>query len=337
MISTSLLKKQRRILLLLVLLILLTGLTGLSIGSASLSYAQTLLVLIGHGNPMDEFVILDIRMPRLLITLLSGMALAASGAILQNLSRNDLADPGVIGINSGAGVAVAIYFLFAPVNQDSFTYILPIVAFIGAFITACLIYGFSYTKNASLEPIRFILVGVGFSLALSGLMIVIISSSDKQKVNFIASWLAGTIWGDGWPFILAVLPWLLVLIPFTLYKAQSLNLLSLHDTTSIGLGLPIQKERLILLAAAVGLAASSVSVTGNISFIGIMAPHLAKALVGPRSQLYIPIAVLIGGFLLMTADLIGHNIVPPDGIPAGIIVSLIGAPYFIYLFFRQKA
>ncbi|MGB3102788.1 MAG: iron chelate uptake ABC transporter family permease subunit, partial [Psychrobacillus psychrotolerans] len=127
----------------------------------------------------------------------------------------------------------------------------------------------------------------------------------------------------------------LVLIPFTLYKANKLNLLNLNEPVAIGVGVAIEKERIILLVAAVALAASAVSVTGGIAFIGLMAPHIAKSLVGPRHQLFIPISILIGGWLLLFADTIGRNVIEPNGIPAGVIVALIGAPYFMYLLMRK--
>lgn len=263
------------------------------------------------------------------------MAIALSGAILQGVTRNDLADPGIIGINAGAGAAVAIFFLFIPVQAGAFVYLLPLVAFIGALLTACLIYAFSYNRSTGLEPVKLVLVGIGFSMALSGLMIVLISSAEQSKVDFIAKWLAGNIWGADWPFIWAILPWLAILIPFTLYKANRLNLLGLSEPVAIGIGVSIEKERIVLLLTAVALAASAVSVTGGIAFIGLMAPHMAKALVGPRNQLYLPLAILIGGWILLFADTIGRNIIEPDGIPAGIMAAIIGAPYFMYLLLKK--
>jgi iron complex transport system permease protein len=180
-----------------------------------------------------------------------------------------------------------------------------------------------------------VLIGVGFSMALSGAMIVLISSAERAKVDFIAKWIAGNIWGTDWPFIWALLPWLVVLLPFTLYKANRLNLLGLSEPVAIGVGVSIEKERIVLLITAVALAASAVSVTGGISFIGLMAPHMAKALVGPRNQLFIPVAILIGGWLLMFADTLGRNLMDSAGIPAGIMVALIGAPYFMYLLLKK--
>ncbi|KGM44964.1 iron ABC transporter permease [Neobacillus niacini] len=335
MIQPSLIRKQRIIFISLLALIILTLVVGMGLGPASLSYDRLIPTLFGQGTFKEEFVLFSVRLPRIIITLLAGMALALSGAILQGITRNDLADPGIIGINSGAGVAVTVFFLFFPIEAGSFVYMLPLAAFLGALLTAVLIYLFAYSKTEGMQPVRLVLIGVGFSMALSGAMIVLISSAERAKVDFIAKWLAGNIWGTDWPFIWALLPWLVVLLPFTLYKANRLNLLSLSEPVAIGVGVSIEKERIVLLITAVALAASAVSVTGGITFIGLMAPHMAKALVGPRNQLFIPIAILIGGWLLVFADTVGRNIMESAGIPAGIMVALIGAPYFVYLLLKK--
>ncbi len=335
MIHPSIIKKQRLIVAFISILIFLTIVISLGLGYSSVSYDRIMPTIFGNGTFKEEFVLFSIRLPRIVVTLLAGMALAISGAILQGLTRNDLADPGIIGINSGAGVGIAVFFLFFPIDAAAFAYMLPIVAFIGALLTAVLIYLFSYKKGIGLQPVRLILVGIGFSMALSGAMIVLISGAERQKVDFIARWLAGNIWGTDWPFIVALLPWIILLIPFTLYKANRLNLLSLSDPVAIGVGVSIEKERIVLLLTAVALAASAVSVTGGIAFIGLMAPHLAKALIGPRNQLFLPISILIGGWLLLFADTIGRNLLEPEGIPAGIMTALIGAPYFVYLLLRK--
>jgi iron complex transport system permease protein len=335
MIPPAVRKKQRAVLCLLVALILITIVIGMGMGYSSLSYGRLLPTLFGKGTAKEEFVLFSIRLPRILITLLAGMALALSGAILQGITRNDLTDPGIIGINSGAGVAIAVFFLFFPIEAGSFVYLLPFVAFVGAILTACLIYMVSYRRSEGVQPTKLVLMGVGFSTALSGAMIVLISSAERTKVDFIAKWLAGNIWGSDWPFIWAILPWLIVLVPFTLYRANRLNILGLGEPSAIGVGLSVEKERIVFLFTAVALAASAVSVTGGITFIGLMAPHIAKALVGPRNQLFVPVAVLIGGWLLLFADTIGRNAVDPEGIPAGIMVALLGAPYFIYLLLKK--
>lgn len=335
MIQTELIRRQRMIVVLLIFLVLATTIISAGIGYSSLSFDRLLPTILGNGTFKEEFVLFSVRLPRIVITILAGMALALSGAILQGITRNDLADPGIIGINAGAGVAISLFFLFFPIQPGSFVYMLPIVAFIGALLTAFFIYILSYNRKVGLQPVRLILVGVGFSMALSGLMIVIISSAERQKVDFIAKWLAGNIWGSDWPFVLAILPWLIVLIPFTFYKANKLNLLGLSEPVAIGVGVSIEKERIVLLLTAVALAASAVSVTGGVAFIGLMAPHIARSLVGPRHQLFIPVAILIGGWLLLFADTIGRNIVEPNGLPAGVMVALIGGPYFMYLLLKK--
>ncbi|MBM6617196.1 FecCD family ABC transporter permease [Bacillus suaedaesalsae] len=335
MIHPNIVKKQRLLLFSLFVLILLTTVISMGLGYSSVSYDRIIPTLLGEGTFKEEFVIFTVRLPRIIITLLAGMALAISGAILQGITRNDLADPGIIGINAGTGVAIAAFFLYFPIDVGSFVYALPAVGFVGALLTACFIFLFSNKKGFGLQPIRLILIGVGFSMALSGAMVVLISSSEREKVDFISKWLAGNIWGTDWPFILALLPWLLLLIPFTLYNANKLNILNLSEPTAIGVGISINKDRFILLLTAVALAAAAVSVTGGIAFVGLMAPHIAKTLVGPRNQLFLPIATLIGGWLLLFADTIGRNLVEPEGIAAGIMTALIGAPYFIFLLLKK--
>lgn len=327
----SIFRRQPVIVLILALLTLATIVIGLSVGSSPISLDRLIPAITGHGTFEDRFVLFSIRMPRMLITLLSGMALALSGALLQGITRNELADPGIVGINAGAGVGVTVYFLFAPINVETFVYVIPIMAFAGALATAFLIYVSAYKRGEGLQPMRLVITGVGYSLALSGIMIVLMSSVDRTKVDFISKWLAGNVWGTDWPFVLAVLPWLIVLIPYALYKSRALNLFTLGEHSAVGAGVTIRRDRILLMLAAVALAAAAVSVTGGIAFIGLMAPHIARALVGPRHQRFLPITLLIGGWLLLLADTIGRNIWEPDGIAAGIVVAFIGAPYFLYL------
>ncbi|TFB21771.1 iron ABC transporter permease [Filobacillus milosensis] len=336
MIHPSLVKKHLFILITLLLLIFITFLLGTRIGYASLPFDRIISTILGNGTFKEEFILFSIRMPRMLITLLAGMGLALSGAILQSLTRNDLADPGIIGINSGAGVAITVFFLFTPSALGNFSYALPIIAFIGALLTAIAIYVLAYKRGEGLHPIRLILIGIGFSMAFSGLMVVLISSAENDQVDFIAKWIAGNIWGDDWPFILTLLPWLIILIPYTIYKSNILNLLALNEQVSIGAGVNLNRERMKLLLAAVALAASAVSVTGGIAFVGLMAPHIAKSMIGKRHQLFLPISILMGGWLLMCADIIGRNIIETGNLPAGTVVALIGAPYFLLLLYRNS-
>ncbi len=335
LIDPAILRKFYMILVILILLIVATIIVSLGTGAAPLGFNRLIPTIMGNGTPKEDFILFSIRMPRIFITLLAGMALALSGTILQALTRNDMAEPGIIGINSGAGLAVTIFFLFAPIDAGAFAWMLPVVAFIGALITAALIYLFSYQRGVGVDSTRLVLTGIGFSLALSSAMVVLISSADPFKVDFITKWLSGSIWGTDWPYVWALLPWLVVLVPFGMYKANTLNLLSLEKPSIIGVGMSIRREQIVLLLTAVALAGAAVSVAGGIAFVGLIAPHLAKALVGARHQLVIPISVLIGGWLLLFADTVGTHLFQPIEVPAGIMVALIGAPYFVYLLVRK--
>ncbi|MCU9615017.1 iron ABC transporter permease [Caldibacillus lycopersici] len=315
----------------LLVLFIVVFVAGISIGSGSLTVDRIIPTLLGYGSFKEDFILFTVRLPRILILALAGMALAVSGTILQSVTRNDLAEPGIIGINAGAGVGITIFYLFAKADIMNFAYVMPLVGFAGALATASCIYLFSYEKGKGIHPVRLVLVGVGFAFALSGVMMILISSAERSEVDFIAQWLAGNVWGTDWPFIFAFLPWIIILFPIVFFKANVLNLLALNEPTAIGLGIHLKQERLKLLCIAVALAAAAVSVTGGIAFIGLMTPHIAKRLVGPRHQFFLPIATLTGATLLMFADTIGRSVLETATIPAGIVVALIGAPYFLYL------
>lgn len=300
-------------------------------GAASVSIDRIIPILLGDGSFKESFVLFSVRLPRLFVLAAAGMALALAGAVLQGVTRNDLADPGIIGINAGAGVGITLFYLLVNGNLPNFAYVLPLVGFLSALLTALCIYFFSYKRHEGVQPIQLILVGVGVASALSGVMMILISSAERSDVQFIAQWLAGSIWGTDWPFFWALLPWLVLGIPFIVYKANVLNVLAMTEQTAVGLGLNIGRERLQLLVVSVALAAAAVSVTGGIAFIGLMAPHIAKQLVGPRFQFFLPLTLFIGASLLMLADTIGRVAISSATVPAGIVVACIGAPYFLYL------
>ncbi|MGE8000079.1 FecCD family ABC transporter permease [Lysinibacillus sp. NPDC093190] len=324
-------KKQRRWLMAWILLTIVIVVMGISMGAASVSIDRIIPILLGDGSFKESFVLFSVRLPRLFVLAAAGMALALAGAVLQGVTRNDLADPGIIGINAGAGVGITLFYLFVKGDLPNFAYVLPLVGFVSALLTALCIYFFSYKRNEGVQPVQLILVGVGVASALSGVMMVLISSAERSDVQFIAQWLAGNIWGTDWPFLWALLPWLVLGIPFIFYKANVLNVLAMTEQTAVGLGLNIGRERLQLLVVSVALAAAAVSVTGGIAFIGLMAPHIAKQLVGPRFQFFLPLTLFIGASLLMLADTIGRVAISSATVPAGIVVACIGAPYFLYL------
>ena len=314
-----------------IMLLIVSIVAGISLGPSAVGINQIIPTLLGEGTFKEEFILFSVRMPRVIVLTLAGMALALSGAILQTLTRNDLADPGIIGINAGAGVAITIFYLFVDGQLEYYKYQLPAVGFVGALLTAGFIFMFTVDKRNGMQPVKLVLMGVGVASALSGLMVILVSGAKQEDVQFISKWLSGNIWGADWPFILALLPWLIIAVPILLWKQQSMNLLALNETVAKALGVTINRDRILLLIVAVALAASSVSIVGSISFIGLIAPHMAKQLVGSRHQNFLFLSPIIGAILLVFADTIGRIIYSEQTIPAGIIVAIIGAPYFLYL------
>lgn len=335
MIEKKLIRKQRVIFLLFFLLLLTVFVISIGTGYSALTPGRLLQTIIGNGTSKEELILFDFRLPRILITILAGTALAISGAILQSVTRNPLADPGILGINAGAGLGVVLFLSIMTNVSNVFVTLLPVVALGGGLLTGFVIYIISYKKGEGVVPVRMVLVGVGMAAALSGATLTVASSFDRSQYEFYGNWLAGNIWGDDWTFVWALLPWLLILLPITFMKANKLNVLSLHEQVTIGLGMSVTRERLLLMGMAVALASAAVSVTGAIGFIGLLAPHIARALVGPRHQAFMPLCAVIGGGILLLADTVGRSLLQPNGIPAGIMVTLIGAPYFMYLLAKK--
>ncbi|MGE7842352.1 FecCD family ABC transporter permease [Lysinibacillus sp. NPDC093712] len=320
----------------LIILIVITFVISMNTGVIKLTPMEVISTLFGQGDAQQQLILFQFRLPRIVIGVLVGMGLAMAGAVLQGISKNALADPGILGINAGAGLAVMLYISFFSTTKSAPVYLLPVLAFLGAGITAVLIYTLSYKRYEGITPMRLILTGIAAAAGISSAMIVLTLRLTPENYQFVATWLAGSIWGSNWRFVLSLLPWLLILLPFIYSRSRVLNILNLGEITSIGLGASIEKERRWLLAASVGLAGASVSVSGGIGFVGLIAPHLARQLVGANHQFMLPTAALLGGFLVLLADTIGRSILEPSEIPAGIVVAVFGAPYFLYLLARLK-
>ncbi|WP_042121810.1 FecCD family ABC transporter permease [Paenibacillus senegalensis] len=313
---------------------------SLNTGYLKLTPAEVARTLVGLGTHNQNLTLFEFRLPRIVISLLVGAGLAVSGCILQAISRNALADPGLLGINAGAGLMVMLYIALVPaatVSGIGSIFLLPVLALAGAGATACLIYILAYRRHEGIAPTRLILTGIAVAAGISAAMIVMTLRLDPDRYQFVATWLAGSIWGTTWKYVLALLPWTLFLLPYAFFKARMLDALNLGDQIAAGLGTPVESERLKLLATSVGLAASAVAVSGGIGFVGLIGPHLARHLVGPKHQLLLPASALAGALLMIVADTIARWLLQPSEIPTGIIVAVIGAPYFLYLLARAKA
>lgn len=320
------------------LLTIILFVVSLNMGVVRIAPVDVFKTLIGMGTDRDELVLIDFRLPRMILSLLIGAGLAVSGAILQGISKNELADPGILGINSGAGFAVIlfIYFFQGSMNNVSTfgTFLMPLFALLGAVTAAFLIYVLAWKKG--IDPIRLILVGIGVNSGFGAAIIIFQLKMNPQDFMQAAVWLSGDIWGANWKFVSMLTPLILMLIPLALYKSHTLNLLNLGDQVATGLGLRVEKERRTLLMIAVALAGFCVAAGGGIAFLGLVTPHIAKRIMGPKHQLFLPVTALLGSLLLLLADTIGKNILAPTEIPVGIVVAILSAPYFIYLLMKAK-
>ncbi|MBO7743122.1 iron ABC transporter permease [Paenibacillus sp. MWE-103] len=300
-------------------------------GHAKLSALDTLRTLFGGGTERENVILFDFRLPRITLSILVGAGLALSGCTVQGVTKNAMADPGLLGITAGAGLMVILFTMFVGTESFLSIFTLPFLALLGAGLTAILITVLAYKKTDGIAPMRLILTGIAMQAGISALTIVLVIKLSEEQYDFVAAWRAGDIWGSNWQFVIALLPWLLILIPYLMYNSRKLDVLSMSDDTAYSLGVSVVKQHRKLLFVSVALAASCVSVSGSISFVGLIAPHLARRLVGSRHSILIPVCALVGAVLVSVADTLSRVILPPAGIPTGIIVAIIGAPYFLYL------
>ncbi|MFC5630700.1 MULTISPECIES: FecCD family ABC transporter permease [Streptococcus] len=326
----------KRIFILLILVTLFFALLSLSLGSSHLSLVTVIKTLLGQTDAKTRLIILNIRLPRILAALIAGASLAISGLLLQTLTRNPLADSGILGINAGAGLIIALAISIFKTIAPQFIALLPLMAMLGALATVMIVYFISRKPNHDIDPIRLIITGVGLSIMLSGLMVSIIGNIDRFKVDYIINWLSGQISGDNWKTLALLSPFLILLLGLSYSRSRSLNIMTLNEQTATTLGLNLQKERLITLLLSTALASLSVIIVGNITFIGLISGHISRRFVGGNHLILFPITFLMGMIILLIADTIGRVFLVGTGIPTGLVVSLIGAPYFLYLMKTSK-
>lgn len=316
-------------------LLMISAWISVSTGYSKLSFSDILHTFWGKGSGNENLILFSFRLPRTVLSMLVGTGLAVSGCLLQGITRNPLADPGLLGINSGTGLVVVLYVLLYGTQSSLAIFTLPVLALSGAGAAALLVYLLAYKKGEGSTPIRIVMTGIAVQAGLSALTMLLVVKLDDTQYSFVSSWQAGSIWGANWLFVLALLPWLCILLPAAFCRAGILDIMELGEETAGGLGISVHKEQRKLLAIAVALAGVCVSVSGSISFVGLMAPHMTRRIVGPRYGIVLPVCALLGALLVSAADTIARVVIQPSSLPTGVVVSVIGAPYFIYLLSRK--
>jgi len=285
---------------------------------------------LGELAQNRDFVLWDYRLPRILIAVLAGAGLGLAGALIQGVIRNPLAAPDIIGITQGAGLAATAMLVIWP--DLSFGWLIPGAA-VGGLLASLLVWKLAWRHRG--EPARLALIGIAMGAWLAALTDWLLVSHPLE-INAALVWLTGSLWGRGWEHVWLLLPVLLLLIPLALQLAYRLDLLALGDEAAEGLGAGVLRTRQLTLLVAVLLSAVSVAVCGTLSFVGLVAPHLARLLVGADHRRLLPVAAGLGALLVLVADTLARTLAPPLELPAGVLTALIGAPYFLFLLTRYK-
>jgi iron complex transport system permease protein len=286
-------------------------------------------------------VLWSIRLPRIVVTMMVGAMLACAGAIMQGLFRNPLADPSLVGVSSGAGLAAAIAivigdkFLTLQVGQVPFE-VLPVAAFLGALIATVLLYRLA-TYDSRTSIAIFLLGGIAIAaLANAGIGLLVFVANDQQ-LRDVTFWLLGSMAGATWPKAFAIAPFLLLAIVVTPFMARGLDLLVLGEAEAFHAGVAVQNLKLVAIVLVAAVTGAAVSVAGVIGFVGIVIPHLLRLMIGPSHGLLLPASMLAGAALLLCADTAARTLAAPAEVPIGIITAVIGAPFFLGLLLRQRS
>lgn len=308
------------------LMVLLFGLS-IRLGTYTLSFEEIWAAF--QPDDKNYFTLMEYRLPRAVLAILLGGALAISGVLVQSVVRNPLASPDILGINNAAGLVAVSVLMFLP---NLAFYWMPIFAFLGgvlSFVILWIVCGFNF------RPIKMAIIGVALS-ALWAAISHYLMLTNPVEINTAMLWLTGSLWGRSWSYLNVVLPWLVVLLPLPFIFCRDLDTLGLGENKASTLGVTVNKVQISVLVLAVALSTTAVAICGPIAFLGLVAPHLARRLVGGRHRTLLPAALIIGALLLQLSDILARVIAPPTELPAGILTAIIGAPYFFYLLMRTK-
>jgi iron complex transport system permease protein len=312
------------------LILLLTFLLSISVGAVQLGLLEVWALVFKPNDSISSLIVQTLRLPRAIIAILVGSSLAVSATLLQGVTRNPLAGPGILGVNAGAALMLVIATVFIPGLPSGFFVLLAFVGGLGAAVLT-----FTLTSLVGLTPVRLSLAGISVAALLSALTSAIQIIFETQARAAIFS-LAGSLAGRTWEHLWMIAPWVLVAFVPVFFSSSYLNLIALDTDISKGLGVKVDLVRFALTGLAVLLASAATSVAGPIGFLGLMSPHLARGLVGVDNRLVLPMAALIGSSILLLADMAARIVDAPLETPVGILITAIGAPFLVYLVRRMR-
>ncbi len=329
-----------------IVLLAILAIISVTLGAANISIRAALLIILDHipvvtkkidisNYPkMHGAIVMNLRLPRIILSIMVGSLLAGSGAVYQSVFRNPMADPFILGISAGAAVGAALAMIF---RFNIFNFGLGSVAasaFIGALLTTTAVYRIA-TKGRKTSLLSLILSGIAISYLLGAFLSILITF-NREALERIVFWMYGSFAVSSWNEVAVVMPIFLLTAIVLLFKGRTLNIMTLGEDAATSLGVDVKKERLILLFVASIATAAAVSVSGIIGFVGLVVPHLIRLINGPDNRALLPFSMIVGGAFLLMCDAIARTALPPTEIPIGIITSLLGAPYFIYLIIKNR-
>lgn len=315
-------------LLLTIALIIIVGIS-LSLGAVSMTTAQIWQALTKTGDPLNQIIIWDLRLPRILAAILVGAALGMSGSLLQGMLRNGLADPFLLGISAGAGL-----FAITMLSFGVFLSWIPLAAWVGGLLTTIIVYSLARSpEGISIE--RLILGGVAVSSLFGAIQSVLLLMAEDGRIQTALSWLIGSLNGRGWNEVTVAGAYISVALLLGCLLARAVNLLNLGDELAVSLGVNLLRDRILIGGVATLLAAGAVSVGGLIGFVGLIVPHGIRLLVGTDYRVVLPLSAIGGALVLTAADLLSR--LGAVELPVGAVTALLGSPLFIWLLYNRKS
>ena len=306
----------------------LLGIWAMTLGAVPIPPLEVFMATIGMSDAQSAFVVQELRLPRVLVAMMVGAALALSGIIFQGLVRNELASPDIIGINTGAA---GVGFVFLLITRDA-TH-LPLVLFGGAMATAAIIYSLSW--KGGISPNRLILVGIAVQSMMVAIETFMVRRFPMDDIIWAEDMLLGSVAFAEWSDVFTLAIGLVVLVPCSLLLAWPLRALQLGDDTARTVGIPVELVRLLLMVVGCWLCALAISVAGLVGFVALMVPHAARMIAGPVSASVMVFTAVLGGLFLLCGDIIAHHFMP-IGLPLSVVIGAVGAPYFLFLFWRAE-
>nr|WP_138210367.1 iron ABC transporter permease [Hathewaya histolytica] len=318
------------IIVLCIIVLAILSILTIGIGSADISIGNIIDIFLGKGDEINASIVMDMRLPRIILAIFVGASLSISGVLLQAVMGNPLADPGITGVSSGASLAAILVMIYFPHLYR----ILPLVAFFGAILACVMVFALSWDNG--LNSLRIILAGVAVNAIFLGAT-SLMSILNSDKIQGVLLWINGSLAYRGWREVKYIVPYTLIGIILSFLCIKGANILALGDDVATNLGLNVNRTRIFISLVAVFLAGISTSVVGIIGFIGLIVPHICRLIIGSDHKFLIPMSSVVGAILLLLTDTIARFIARPIELPVGVIMSMVGGPFFLFLLRRRKS